>query len=225
MTIDPDAPVRPNTSLGTLPGRRMRCLARLVEAVGNGVKVKDESFFILMTAYPPTYRELMAGLGDGTWPAGFHRLEELRLRTGQDDFKLRDSIEEEMNPMHPNASLHRGLQDLSDSLAVDIVGACDALDDPDVYYPGVDDGIEPVTDEHVKLVMWGLNRELKRELRDGRPAVTLSDLPWHIQRALAERRRLRYKQWGIGQLQYERGTWSLWDVPEDPEWVPVRIFD
>jgi hypothetical protein len=29
----------------------------------------------------------------------------------------------------------------------------------------------------------------------------------------------------IGQEQYERGTWSLWDVPEEPEWVPARIFD
>jgi hypothetical protein len=225
VTIDPDTPVRNPAGFGELAGRRMRCLARLLDSGMNGVRIAYDGYVILTTVYPPTYREMMTGLQDGTWPGGHDYLAHLPLRTGENRDVLFDRIDETVALRTPNASLHSGLQDLAYALTVDIIGACDAYDNPDVYYPGVDEGIEPVTDEHIKLVMWGMNRELLRELRHGRPAVTLADLPWRIQRALAERRRLRYLQWGIGQEQYERGTWSLWDVPEEPEWVPGRIFD
>jgi len=122
------------------------------------------------------------------------------------------------------------LQDLAWEITDDITEACDAFDNPDAWYPGVDDGIEPVTDEHVELVIWGLQRELNREprIRPGggpmRPAPPLNELPWRVQRALAERRRLRYLQFGIGREQWERNSFSLWDIWEDPDWLPRRVL-
>lgn len=118
------------------------------------------------------------------------------------------------------------LQDLGWMIGYDLTEACAALNDPDVWYPGVDEGIDPVPDAHVEKVIAATQRELNRELRHGRngsprrPAVPLAELPWRIQRAFVERRRLRYQQWGIGREQWERGTFSLWDVQEDAEWVP-----
>ncbi|HZQ37424.1 MAG TPA: hypothetical protein VFD32_15945, partial [Dehalococcoidia bacterium] len=54
------------------------------------------------------------------------------------------------------------------------------------------------------------------------PPAPLADLPWRVQRALAERRRLRFAQYGIGRPQWESGLWSLWEVQDDPDWVPRR---
>ena len=120
---------------------------------------------------------------------------------------------------YADPSLHLALQDLAWTLSTDLTAACEAISNPDVWYPGVDDGITPVTDDHVDLVIWGAQRELNRELR-GRPAVNLVDLPQHIKRAYAERRRLRYSQWGITSKVWKEQKWSLWDVPEDPDWIP-----
>lgn len=125
-------------------------------------------------------------------------------------------------------SLHTALQDLAFDFAHDTHDACAAFDDPDCWYPGVDEGIEPVPDVHVELVIAALQRELNRERRDAKgnfvvyplPAVVLRDLPFRIQRALVERRRLRFAQFGIGQEQWRSNRWSLWDVPDDPTWVP-----
>lgn len=125
--------------------------------------------------------------------------------------------------------LHLAMQDLGWMIGYDLTEACESFNDPDLYYPGVDDGIEPVSDEHVDKVIAALQRELNRELRTlpgssyKRPAVPLADLQPRIKRAIAERRRLRYKQWGLGKKQFESGTWSLWDVPEDPDWIPPWI--
>ena len=126
--------------------------------------------------------------------------------------------------------LHPGLQDLAYQITWDVHEACEAITDPDLYYPGVDEGIEPVSDEQVRLVIWGMQRELNRELRGPagpngprRPAVILEHLPWRIQRALAERRRLRYQQWGIGRAEWEANRWSMWRVPEDPQWAPPWV--
>lgn len=134
-------------------------------------------------------------------------------------------------------SLHQLLQDLANEINEDIHEACFAIDDPDLWYPGVDDdSIPPVSDDHVDLVIWALQRELNREIRihpshdrargssDRRPAVVLANLPRRVQRALAERRRLRYQQYGIGQAEWEAQTWSLWKVPEDPDFIPRRAL-
>ena len=132
---------------------------------------------------------------------------------------------------YSDPSLHPALQDLGDLIVADLSEACGALDDPDMEYDGVNfgpAGWEPVSDEHVSLVIWGAQRELDRELRHlkgnyaagVRPSVTLADLPRRVQRAYAERRRLRYLQWGIDHDVWERGLWRLGDVPADPEWGP-----
>lgn len=125
--------------------------------------------------------------------------------------------------------LHDALRDLAYEILEDTHEACFVINNPDLWYPGVDEGIEPVSDDHVALVMWGMQRELNRERRGSRtggnhvlPAVELSSLPWRIQRALAERRRLRYLQFGITREVWERRTWSVWDVPLDADWVPRR---
>lgn len=133
-----------------------------------------------------------------------------------------------------NPDLTPALQDLGDEIIEDIREACEAFSNPDVYYPGVDDdSIEPVTDEHVDLVIWAMQRELDRELRasDGTssstcalPAAPLASLPRHVQRALAERRRLRFKQYGIGRAEWESRKWSLWNVSRDEDWIPRRAL-
>ena len=129
-------------------------------------------------------------------------------------------------PATSDPSLHEALQDLARTIVADIHEACGALDNPDIWYPGVDEGIEPVPDDHVELVIWALQRELDREPRPrggpaSRPAVPLAKLPWRIQRALVERRRLRYQEWGIGHEEWEMNRWHPDKVPEDPEWEPV----
>lgn len=134
----------------------------------------------------------------------------------------------DLNTLVRDPELPESLQDLANEISLDAREACSGFDNPDVWYPGVDKGIEPLPDSHVLLVIGALQRELERERRNihGQnmepklPAAQLSKLPWRIQRALAERRRLRYAQWGIGRAQWESGLWSLWDIPEDAEWAP-----
>lgn len=116
--------------------------------------------------------------------------------------------------------LHYGLQDLGWSIGHELAKACEAFSDPDVWYPGVDEGIAPVPDEHVELVIAATQRELDRELRRSRPSAPLSELPKRIQRAFAERRRALYQTWGIGTTQWKQNKWSLWDVKDDPSWLP-----
>lgn len=129
--------------------------------------------------------------------------------------------------------LHRGLQDLGWMIGWDIHEACDAFDNPDIWYPGVDEGIDPVPDSLIEVVIPALQRELDRELRYPEnqrgfagsvlPAVPLAELPWRIQRAITERRRYRYKQFGLSNANRESGVWSLWDVPSDDDWIPSWI--
>lgn len=129
-----------------------------------------------------------------------------------------------------NATLVHPLQDLGDEIIEDLREAAAAFDDPDVWFPGIDDGIEPVPDDHVALVMWAMQRELLRELRPPAgggarlPAMPLADLPFRVQRALAERRRWHFARYGIRRPQWESGRWSLWDVEPDTDWVPRRAL-
>ena len=171
-------------------------------------------------------------------PAVRQSLKEIPLRIGgRNSEQLFTSIPENYEPIITSSQvdpqLHPALIDLVYHIRYDLHEACGAFDDPDVYYPGVDDGIEPVPDDHIDLVIWATQRELDRELRqplgptqwDGShvillPAAPLIDLPQRIKRAFVERRRLRYQQWGIGKKEWENNSWSFWNVPEDPDWVP-----
>ena len=124
-----------------------------------------------------------------------------------------------------DSELHDGLQDLGNQITHDVHDALFAFDDPDHYYPGAPLGsIDPVPDDHVRLVMAAMQRELDREPRTAQgllggggylPVPQLNELPWHTQVALAERRRYRFKQWGIGHAEWERNEWSIWNVPDD----------
>lgn len=116
--------------------------------------------------------------------------------------------------------LHVGLQDLGWMIGWELSRACEAFSDPDLWYPGVDEGIEPVPDDQVRLVIAASQRELDRERRRGRPPAPLSELPFRVQRAFAERRRLIYKTWGIGRAQWQSNKWSFWDIQDDPAWLP-----
>lgn len=116
--------------------------------------------------------------------------------------------------------VHYGLQDLGWLVGYELAAACQAFSDPDVWYPGVDDGIEPVSDDHVALVIAATQRELDRERRRSLSSAPLAELPLRVQRAFAERRRFIYKTYGIGREQWQQNKWSFWDVQDDPAWMP-----
>ncbi len=214
------------------PGRRLRVFAALVFRSEDRICTASDPAPLLSTA-PATigYGELLARIESGDL-AGFRGLfDSLPLRTGTPG-PLLSAVPEggAAGPRDPD--LHSALQDLANEINEDIREAVESLDDAHAYYPGVDEGIEPVTDQHVDLVIWALQRELDRELRSGSgsissmeqlPAVPLARLPWDVQRALVERRRWRFRQWGIGREQWQNDTWSLWAVPEDPGYVPRRV--
>ena len=153
----------------------------------------------------------------------------LRVNSPTGSDYILESIPE--SPEKRDPELHQALQDLGYEINEDIRAACFAFNDPNLFYPGVDEGIEPVSDDHVDLVIWGLQRELNRELRTANgfygpssvlPAVPLEKLPRNIQRALVERRRLRYNQWGITTEGWRNNKWSLWSIPEDADYTPTR---
>ena len=228
-----DGPVRSSPPRnGPYPGRRLRALARLVCLSDDGhslclatqpLREGAEYRFLWDAASRPTYRSLLRWL-DGQEPETSMR------RVLSSMYVSRNAYS---SPSSGNAYLTDGLQDLGDQIVTDVHEACQAFDDPDLWYPGVDEGIEPVSDEHIARVIEGLQRELRRELRnaqgsrnthDAYPAAPLGELPWHVQRALVERRRLRFAQWGISRSKWEANSYSLWDIPEDPDWLPAHIY-
>jgi hypothetical protein len=228
-----DRPVRISSPRnGPYPGRRLRALARLVSMSNDGSSLclaclplrEGVSRMFRWEGPPaPNYRSVLRWLDE--------QPEKVPARVALSSmYVYRDSYP---SPSCGNAYLTDGLQDLGDQIVSDIHEACQAFDDPGLWYPGVDDGIEPVTDEHVARVIEGFQRELRRELRnpqgsrntqDAFPAAALSELPWRVQRALVERRRLRFAQWGVGRRQWESNCFSLWDIPEDPDWVPSHTY-
>ena len=213
-------------------GRRLRAIAALTNGTERRVHVGAQT--------------LIAGLRRSlTHLEALRALDRSRnlaeARQWRDDLPLRvhaipaevartlDAVPEDYKDKR-DPELHPGLQDLAYQITWDIHEACAAISDPNIYFAGVDEGIEPVTNEHIQLAIWGMQRELLRELRGPagpagmrRPAVQLNELPEHIQRALVERRRLRYQQWGIGQAEWEANRWSVWSIPEDPDWAPPWV--
>lgn len=108
------------------------------------------------------------------------------------------------------------LQDLADIIAYEASEAFHAD-----FYPGVAD-VEPLTEEHILAVMTALQREMDREgKRRNKVPVNYLSLPPDRQRALAERRRYWYGKFGITPQNWSRGTFSLWDVAEEPlpDWL------
>ena len=139
---------------------------------------------------------------------------------GADDMMI-SSVPADGKAQASDAELHPFLQDLAWVIGWELAQACNAFDDPDMWYPGVDEGIPPVPDDQVDLVIWASKREIVREApRLGRPAPPIEDLPFRIKRAFAERRRWHFLQYGIGREQYLRNRWSFFDVAEDPGWGP-----
>lgn len=229
------------TKVDPSPGRRLRAIASLLRgvdpiAMANG---SDYSISLSHIVGPPVYTGGQVTYGEfaamaKNIPVAYEAFSNLpyRYSMARTMEQYREYVEGQMPYTARDAELHPCLQDLAYEIGEDLHEACGAFDDPDIYYPGVDDGIEPVTDDHVRLVTWATQRELDRELRPPEgtftfgtgllPAVPLAELPWRIQRAFAERRRLRYQQWGLGRQQYEDNTFSIWDIPEDPDYYPRR---
>jgi len=220
------------------PGRRMRVFVRLIRSTpipssdeGLGVRYRlcVDAQPLCECPAPPTYRNAMDMAAAN--PEARAILTRLPLRQRCDNNPAMLTSLDQVSNDGSNPELPPALQDLAEEIAVDVHEACVAFDDPDAWYPGVDDGIAPVSDEHVRLVIAGFQRELSRERRDAQgrysgpklPPAPLRELPWRVQRALVERRRLRFAQYGIGSAQWRAGTWSIWDVRDDPDWVPRTV--
>lgn len=212
------------------PGRRLRVFASMIIARPLGVFASwVEAEFEhqpITTRREQTYLELMQFTQQ--FDPAREMFSRLRLRNGVSSTTPAtiESIQE--SPGNRNPELAFCLQDLGNEINEDIRDACEVWRDPGLYYPGIDEGIDPVSDDHIDLVIWALQRELDRETRPGivgerhLPAPPLMELPQRIKRALVERRRYRYAQWGIRREQWESGWFNLWDVPENPDWVPRR---
>jgi hypothetical protein len=212
------------------PGRRLRVFSSMIVPNALGVFATwvepEYDHQPLTDRREQTYKELLRSV-EQFLPTHV-MFEKLRLRNGLSSTTPAtiDSIQPDKGSRNPELAFC--LLDLGNEINEDIRDACEVWRNPDLYYPGIDEGIDPVSDDHIDLVIWALQRELDRELRTGivstvhLPAPPLMELPQRIKRALTERRRYRYAQFGIRREQWESGWWSLWDVPEDPDWVPRR---
>lgn len=195
-------------------GRRIRVLACLVH------RYNDMIYY-----HPQATIELGSAVSSATYGSVLSRAQD------DDDLKTLFSelpIVDSVRVSGGDAQLHPCLQDLATDFYEDSNAACDAFDNPGLYYPGVDPPlIEPVTDEHVHTVIKALQRELDREKRSTAsshgcplPGAPLAKLPFAVQRALVERRRYRFAQYGITPQTWRSGVFSLWNVALDEEWMP-----
>jgi hypothetical protein len=150
------------------PGRRLRVVAALVHCVEpstGAVALRDTHHPFLVPGEPITYGKLLERLqGDPELEDVRVTLARLPLRLGQPR-PLVQAVPADYQWTARDPDLPPALQDLGDEINEDIREALETLDDASAYYAGVDEGIEPVPDEHVKLVIWALQRELNRELR------------------------------------------------------------
>ena len=230
-------PVRSSSSFDALAmGRQLRVLARLLHCPTPYGTLPERPYrllrgsdCLLACATLPTYGEALALL-----EADDHArtvLAALLLRGNTHSNLEWVTRLDQLTSRGSNPELVDPLQDLAGEIILDLHDALAAFDDPDVWYPGVDAGIVPVPDEHVQLVIAALQRELNREKRDVRgqnsepklPAAPLDQLPWRVQRAVVERRRLRFQQYGIGEAEWRSGKWSLWRVSYDADWRPREV--
>jgi len=214
-------------------GRRLRVMAQLIKGSlitdekhalkGFGIREPLLGEMRRPLTYSELWKVLLHSRRDGFEEARYDYARLEISRNTKRDKALITEIDPEYDftkRASSNPEVHEALQDLGHAWAWDMHLACAAFDDPDIWYPGVDGGIEPLSNERVELTMWAAERELARETRQGRPYAKLRELPFRIQRALAERRRLRFKQYGITPESFESGKWSLFDVDEGREWSP-----
>jgi hypothetical protein len=209
------------------PGKWLRVLACLVwvRTTDDGTQLMWNRTVLAGASSCPTYAEAMEILDRSAALAALPLRQPMMNGQATIVTDMAQITYAGSNPKLPDC-----LQDLANDWFVDVHEACWAFDDPDLWYPGVDEGIEPVSDEHVRLVIAATERELSREERPPQrslysskpklPWAPLHKLPWRVQQALVERRRLRFAQWGIGRAEWDSGTWSLWNIPEDPDWRP-----
>jgi hypothetical protein len=203
-----------------VPGRRFRAMLRIIHTYGEYIAI-DNDHIIKVENPPQTYGQLYELFRNYDLPIP------LRMDLYNRSVDNR-TITAETFSTQPNPSLHVGLQDLAFEFFMDIHEACAAFNDPTIYYvaPSAEE-IEPVTDDHVHLVIAGIERELQRELRPRNtfsnvnlPYAPLHTLSFPIQRALVERRRYRFLQWGITKEHYLKNEWYLCNVQEDVDWLP-----
>lgn len=103
------------------------------------------------------------------------------------------------------------LQDLADIVAWEAKQAF--VSD---YFPAPMD-VDPLTDDHVDLVMLSMQREIDREAqRTHKQPPIYASLPRERQVALAERRRYWFGVYGITPKNWGKGAWSLWRVKNIP---------
>lgn len=218
--LDYQQSMAPVTLADCPKGRRLRTLVRLVQRFPASIGAAG---YMARAVGAAGYMARAEGL---RWLADPYASIPLRPKTTD----VPDIItEKQVTRTHANATLHVALQDLAYEIGEDLQEACEFVLGGSGYFAGVDEGIEPVPDEHVELVIWGLQREIDREPRYSRinateklPPVQLGEFPWAVQRAIVERRRLRFAQWGIGREEWESGRWSLWNVPLDPDYQSRR---
>lgn len=182
--------------------------------------------FVFDSDHRMTFREVFTELNGESLAAKGMRayLSQLNYRRSRHTDRKLAAIPDAVESSDPD--LHAALHDLALMVRRDLIDAIDAANS-NGWYPGVDEGIEPVSDDHVDLVIWGTQRESNRELRSGPdgkllPAYPLATLPRPIQRAFAERRRLRFQSWGLTRKNWEDNEWSIFNVPDDdflPPWV------
>ena len=121
--------------------------------------------------------------------------------------------------MRGDPEIHNCLQDLADVVCWEASESFSAD-----YFPGVVD-VEALDDEHVKLIMSMMQREMDREgNRAGIKPAVFVDLPWERQVALAERRRFWFGIYGISPKQWKRGYFSLWNVSNTITWPPDGYY-
>lgn len=228
------APVRFNSHV-TFAGRRNRVLAAFCRYLyrspahhahwftsSGASEPRNKPVFVM--DHRMTFREAFGELMGDSEPAeqARHWLSDQRLRKSGIEQMHREIPAEQ--PNHRASTMHSYLNDLALMVRRDLVEAIDAYHNGG-YYPGVDAGIDPVPDSHVELVIWGAQRELDKETRVGSdgttrlPAYPLASLPFGIQRAFAERRRLRFAEWGVTRQGWADNHWSVFDIPDDL-WVP-----
>lgn len=118
--------------------------------------------------------------------------------------------------------IRKSLQDLADIVAWEASEAFVAR-----YYPGIED-IEPLSPDHVREVMRGMQREMDREGGTSphgfREAAIFEELPWERQVALAERRRYWFAQFGITPERWKTSTFSLWEVDNKLVFPPEGYY-
>ena len=115
-------------------------------------------------------------------------------------------------PSNPNADyeLYLALQDLADIIAWEATNAF-----TEAYFPAPMN-VEPLSEDHVKELMIGMQREMDREgFARSKSASDFADLSWERQVSLAERRRMWFRVYGITPQSWRTGFWNLWAISDE----------